>query len=49
MRVALVLAALAALLASAAEARIAPSLDAGVVAAPAPERRAARARLATGP
>ena len=41
MRVALVLAALAALFASAAEARLAPSLDAGVVAAPAPEHRAA--------
>jgi hypothetical protein len=39
-RVALVLAALAALLASAAEARLAPSLDADVVAAPAPQRAA---------
>lgn len=41
MRVALVLAALAALFASAAEARLAPSLDADVVAAPVPEREAA--------
>jgi Protein of unknown function (DUF3152) len=40
-RVALVLAALAALLASPVEARIAPSLDADVVAAPAPERKPA--------
>jgi Protein of unknown function (DUF3152) len=40
-RVALVLAAIAALLASAAEARLAPSLDARVVAAPVPERKAA--------
>ena len=49
MRVALVLAALAALLASAAEARIAPSLDAGVVAVPGPERPTpARARVTPG-
>ena len=41
MRVALVLAALAALFASAAEARLAPSLEADVVAAPPPERQAA--------
>jgi hypothetical protein len=48
-RVALVLAALAALLASAAEARIAPSLDPGVVAAPASKERAtAPARVAPG-
>ena len=40
MRVALVLAALAALLASAAEARVAPSLDADVVAALALHRAA---------
>ena len=40
MRVALVLATLAVLPASAAEARIAPSLDPGVVAAPAPARAA---------
>jgi len=48
MRVALVLAALAALLASAAEARIAPSLDPDVVAAPAPERSAAPAPARSG-
>jgi hypothetical protein len=48
MRVALVLAALVALPASAAEARLAPSLDADVVAAPVEERAPARPRFAPG-
>jgi len=47
-RVVLVFAALAALLASGAEARIAPSLDADVVAPPAPERAAPARRWAPG-